>query len=141
MFVPSPKNDQPCFKKLSFAELKGITKNFSMDLVLDEGGFGMVFKATINEVTYSPSKAGTGMVVAVKRFNTDCLKGLRGGQDLKICDKYVTAFADDADAALSWATRLKIATGAAQGLAFLHVTAKQVMYFDLKASNVLLDKA
>ncbi|KAK2992731.1 hypothetical protein RJ640_025234, partial [Escallonia rubra] len=29
--------DQPCFRKFSFAELKGITKNFSMDRVLGEG--------------------------------------------------------------------------------------------------------
>ncbi|XVF59893.1 hypothetical protein PTKIN_Ptkin07bG0312400 [Pterospermum kingtungense] len=39
---------------------------------------------------------------------------------------------------LSWALRLKIAIGAARGLAFLH-TSEKVIYRDFKASNILLD--
>jgi serine/threonine protein kinase len=40
---------------------------------------------------------------------------------------------------LPWLTRLKIAVGAAKGLAFLHEEEKPVIYRDFKASNVLLD--
>uniref|UniRef100_M8C666 non-specific serine/threonine protein kinase n=1 Tax=Aegilops tauschii TaxID=37682 RepID=M8C666_AEGTA len=40
---------------------------------------------------------------------------------------------------LSWATRLKIAAGAARGLAFLHSPETQIIYRDFKASNILLD--
>ncbi|CAI9777141.1 unnamed protein product [Fraxinus pennsylvanica] len=40
---------------------------------------------------------------------------------------------------LPWDTRIKIAIGAARGLAFLHTKEKQVIFRDFKASNILLD--
>ncbi|KAI3678309.1 hypothetical protein L6452_37596 [Arctium lappa] len=40
---------------------------------------------------------------------------------------------------LSWSLRLKVALGAAKGLAFLHSAETKVIYRDFKTSNVLLD--
>ncbi|KAK9069404.1 hypothetical protein SSX86_011307 [Deinandra increscens subsp. villosa] len=40
---------------------------------------------------------------------------------------------------LSWNLRLKIAIGAARGLAFIHSSDDNVIYRDIKASNILLD--
>jgi serine/threonine protein kinase len=40
---------------------------------------------------------------------------------------------------LSWNLRMKIALGAAKGLAFLHSDDAKVIYRDFKTSNVLLD--
>ncbi|KAI5079302.1 hypothetical protein GOP47_0004781 [Adiantum capillus-veneris] len=42
-------------------------------------------------------------------------------------------------ATMPWETRMRIAVGAAKGLAFLHVAERQVIYRDFKASNILLD--
>ncbi|KAI7732828.1 hypothetical protein M8C21_020228, partial [Ambrosia artemisiifolia] len=41
---------------------------------------------------------------------------------------------------LPWATRLKVAIGAARGLAFLHDAKDQIIYGDFKTSNILLDE-
>lgn len=40
---------------------------------------------------------------------------------------------------LPWATRIKVAIGAARGLTFLHDSNQQIIYRDFKASNILLD--
>lgn len=40
---------------------------------------------------------------------------------------------------IPWATRMSVAIGVARGLAFLHSLDANVIYRDLKASNILLD--
>ncbi|KAG7010546.1 putative serine/threonine-protein kinase PBL9 [Cucurbita argyrosperma subsp. argyrosperma] len=40
---------------------------------------------------------------------------------------------------LSWSLRLKVALGAAKGLAFLHCDERKVIFRDFKTSNILLD--
>lgn len=62
-------------KSFSFNELKAATRNFRPDSVVGEGGFGTVFKGWIDERTLTPTKPGTGMVVAVKRLNQESVQG------------------------------------------------------------------
>lgn len=62
-------------RAFSFADLKAATRNFRPDSVLGEGGFGRVFKGYIDEQTFLPTRAGQGMMIAVKRLNLEGLQG------------------------------------------------------------------
>lgn len=67
---------QSCnLNSISFTELKNATRNFRPDSVLGEGGFGSVFKGWIDESTLIATKAGSGMVIAVKRLTPDGFQG------------------------------------------------------------------
>ena len=52
----------------------------------------------------------------------------------------ITIFCTEGPLPLPWSMRMKIALGAAKGLAFLHEEAERpVIYRDFKTSNILLD--
>ena len=53
--------------------------------------------------------------------------------------KYICCYAG-VEAPLPWSIRMRIALGAAKGLALLHDTEKPVIYRDFKTSNILLDQ-
>lgn len=172
---PSPNGqilERPNLKVFSFIELKAATKSFKSDTLLGEGGFGKVYKGWLDEKTLSPTKAGSGMVVAIKKLNSESTQGFQEWQSevnflgrlshpnlvklLGYCwddDELLLVYEFMPKGSLenhlfrrnpnieplSWNTRLKIAIGAARGLAFLHDSADQVIYRDFKASNILLD--
>lgn len=62
-------------KSFTFNDLKMATRNFRPDSVLGEGGFGSVFKGWIDEHTLAAAKAGTGIIIAVKRLNQEGFQG------------------------------------------------------------------
>jgi len=65
----------PNLKPFTFNELKNATRNFRPDSLLGEGGFGYVYKGWIDEHTFTASKPGSGMVVAVKRLKPEGFQG------------------------------------------------------------------
>lgn len=155
--------------QFTFQELKSATGNFRPDSILGEGGFGFVFKGWIEENGTAPAKPGTGVTVAVKSLKPDALQGHREwvaevdflGQLhhpnlvklIGYCiedDQRLLVYEFMARGSLEnhlfrrvlplpWSSRIKIALGAAKGLAFLHGGAEPVIYRDFKASNILLD--
>ncbi|KAL9246408.1 hypothetical protein vseg_019947 [Gypsophila vaccaria] len=80
--LPTPRSEDeilasPGLKAFSFNDLKTATKNFRLDSRIGEGGFGYVFKGWIDAHTLSPSRPGSGMVVAVKKLKPEGFQGHR----------------------------------------------------------------
>ena len=65
----------PNLKVYSFADLVTATKNFKPESMLGQGGFGKVYRGWIDAKTLLPSKAASGMIVAVKRLNSESVQG------------------------------------------------------------------
>lgn len=57
----------PSLKPISLTELAAVTKNFSSDLIIGDGSFGLVYKATLSN----------GVAVAIKKLDPDAFQGLR----------------------------------------------------------------
>ncbi|KAH7541935.1 hypothetical protein FEM48_Zijuj02G0020100 [Ziziphus jujuba var. spinosa] len=122
-------------KSFTFNDLKNATQNFRPDSVVGEGGFGWVFKGWIDEKTFAPAKPGTGMVVAVKTLKRESYQGHKEWL-FTFC---VFFFPAEGVQPISWPLRMKIAVDVACGLSFLHSLNPNIIYRDLKASNILLD--
>lgn len=65
----------PNLKAFTYSELKNATKSFRPDTLIGEGGFGHVYKGWLDEQTLESVKPGTGMVVAIKKLNSEGYQG------------------------------------------------------------------
>lgn len=165
----SPITSGGNLRAFTYGDLKAATRGFRVDNLLGEGGFGPVFKGYIDEQTFIPTRPGQGRVIAIKKLNLEGMQGHRewltevhflGAFYHENLVKLIGFCAEDdhrllvyefmprgslekhlfrKGQLLSWPIRMKIAVGAARGLAFLHDSQRPVIFRDFKASNILLD--
>ncbi|KAL3728052.1 hypothetical protein ACJRO7_032754 [Eucalyptus globulus] len=153
-------------RAFSFAELKAAARNFRPDAVVGEGGFGKVFKGFLDEKKTNPIaikrlnsegtqgfkewKAEVMFLGSLSHPNIVRLLGycLEDEERLLVYEfmpkgtlKNHLFGRGSAIKPLLWATRLKIAIGAARGLAFMHQLESQIICRDFKPSNILLDSS
>uniref|UniRef100_A0A1D1YMG0 non-specific serine/threonine protein kinase n=1 Tax=Anthurium amnicola TaxID=1678845 RepID=A0A1D1YMG0_9ARAE len=145
----------------TYEELSKVTNGFSSQNLLGEGGFGCVYKGCLpdgREVAVKQLKVGGGQgerefraeVEIISRIHHRHLVSLVGcciseRQRLLVYDyvpnntlHYHLHGADRP--VMDWARRLKVALGAARGLAYLHEDCHpRVIHRDIKSSNILLD--
>lgn len=148
-------------KDVTVADLLKATNNFSQSNIVGCGGFGLVYKAELPNGTKAAIKRLSGdcgqmerefqaEVETLSRAQHKNLVTLQGyckhGNDRLLIYSYMeNGSLDywlhervDGSSFLRWEARLKIAQGAAHGLAYLHKE-PNIIHRDIKTSNILLD--
>ncbi|KAH9772120.1 protein NSP-INTERACTING KINASE 1 [Citrus sinensis] len=163
-FCVKQRREEVCLgnlKRFHFKELQSATSNFSSKNLVGKGGFGNVYKGYLQD----------GTVVAVKRlkdgnaiggeiqFQTEvemislavhrnllrligfCMTTTERLLVYPYMSNGSVASRLKAKPSLDWATRKRIALGAARGLLYLHEQCDpKIIHRDVKAANILLDE-
>ncbi|KAG6418395.1 hypothetical protein SASPL_120599 [Salvia splendens] len=155
-----PNNSNNKIDTLSMSEILEATEDFSESNIIGTGGFGLVYKAVLENGTKLAIKRLSGDTCLVEREfqaelevlstsqheNLVSLKGycFHDGYRLLIYPLMENGSLDywlhekpGGAVSLSWPRRLKIMVGAGSGVAYMHE--KCIVHRDVKSSNILLD--
>ncbi|XP_043811674.1 serine/threonine-protein kinase CDG1 isoform X3 [Manihot esculenta] len=153
--LPAPPPHE--LKLYGYKELAVATEYFSQDYLLGEGGFGQVYKATLDgeEVAIKKLKIiklekkleESEFLTCVNHPNIVKMIGLcREGSNRVLVLEFVPNktltyhLHDEKNKILDWPTRMKIALQSANGLLYLHQGCKpKIIHRDMKVDNILLD--
>ncbi|KAI3696742.1 hypothetical protein L6452_29259 [Arctium lappa] len=164
---PKPSLFSNNLNVFTFSELQAATNNFSQSSKIGEGGFGCVYTGVINDPRDSTKSLNVAVkqlgqrglqghkewvtevnvLGVVEHPNLVKLVGYCAEDDerLLVYEYMPNRSVEDhlssrSKAPLSWTMRLKVAQDAARGLAYLHEEMDfQIIFRDLKSSNILLD--
>ncbi|ERN09546.1 phytosulfokine receptor 1 [Amborella trichopoda] len=158
LFQPQDK------KELTICDLLKATDNFDQANIIGCGGFGLVYRATLPDGRKVAIKRLSGdcgqmdrefqaeveSLSRAQHKNLVLLQGYcRHGDDRLLIYSFMeNGSLDywlherlDGGSMLDWASRLRMAQGAAHGLAYLHQTCEpNILHRDIKSSNILLDE-
>ncbi|KAG8641865.1 hypothetical protein MANES_12G039400v8 [Manihot esculenta] len=151
-------------KTFSYTELEKATEKFSSKRILGEGGFGRVYcgimedgsEAAVKVLTRDNQNGDREFIAEVEMLSRlhhrnlvkligICIEGRTRCLVYELVpngsvESHLHGF-DKRSGPLDWDARLKIALGAARGLAYLHEDSNpRVIHRDFKASNVLLEE-
>ncbi|KAM7472379.1 hypothetical protein LguiA_010562 [Lonicera macranthoides] len=158
-------------RRFTFAEVQSATDNFDDTYVIGRGGFGKVYKGFIDNgattvaikrldpTSKQGSKEFRMEIEMLSKFRHCHLVSLIGycynSREMILIYEYMIngSMADHLhpkdggsnrnSSILSWVQRLKICTGAARGIEYLHTGTgilQRVIHRDVKSSNILLDE-